>query len=364
MRGVAVLLVMLAHVNLLHATAGNAGVTLFFVLSGFLITALLCQERHAAGRIDLRAFYLRRGLRLLPALAMMLAAVCAYELVFGDPSDLAVRAGAVAFYVANWVALDGHPLGPLRHTWSLAVEEQFYILWPIVLILVRRWQIAFTLAVCGAALSIAERLVVWDGSQRSAFRVYYGTDGASVGLLLGCALALWLTAGRRLPVGRLTAVTGVALLVYALSLEGMRSSYVTVPIIAAVAGVMLLAYLMSGTGRGRALCLRPLRQTGRISYGMYLWHVPILWVIEPRIGGVLLAVVCFPLTYAVALLSWRWVEQPFLKVKVRLSARSDLIGEPRPDPLRPAVRPVRACHVLAEVDRRAVRDDLHTSRAS
>lgn len=182
-----------------------AGVTMFFVLSGFLITTLLFEEHRRTRRIDRLAFYRRRVLRLLPALVLLLAAVAAYVIArqqLGGPSTaeaynpryLPRDSFAALFFIANWLRVRGTFIGQLSHTWSLAIEEQFYLVWPTVLILAapftrRRQTLAISVLLTLALLSILERIALWSGS---GDRIYFGTDTRADALLLGCALALLL----------------------------------------------------------------------------------------------------------------------------------------------------------------------------
>jgi peptidoglycan/LPS O-acetylase OafA/YrhL len=336
-RGLAILLVILAHLEVPGFRSGGvAGVTLFFVLSGFLITSLLMEEFGRAGRIELRAFYRRRMLRLLPALFALIAAVFVYESVAGgNPIADALLA---LLYVGNWVRVGGQGLGLLSHTWSLAIEEQFYLVWPAVLLLARplaprRWRIVFALALIGALGSMLERAALWHGAG-SINRVYFATDARADGLLLGCALALWLTSGRQLRLGWIAGVTALALLAAATVTSGSRAIYIVAPTLASIGGLLLIAFLVTGD-RGALFRWPCLCATGRISYGLYLWHVPIVWVLLPHLARLPLLVrgaIIVGLAWAAAAASYRWVEQPFLRRKHRAAEAAARAGSPRPVP--------------------------------
>ncbi|MGB3664581.1 MAG: acyltransferase, partial [Mycolicibacter algericus] len=218
LRAIAVALVLADHGGIPGVSGGFIGVDLFFVLSGFLITSLLIDELHRTGRVDLAGFWIRRGRRLLPALVLMVLTVAiAHELL---PSDAVVglREDAIAafFWVANWrfVAQQtdyfteaGTP-SPLQHTWSLGVEEQYYFLWPLLLIAValllglrarRRGRLptvggvrltVFLLASAGAAVSAAAaEMLASDRFAATRDRVYFGTDTRAQALLIGAAAA-------------------------------------------------------------------------------------------------------------------------------------------------------------------------------
>lgn len=136
LRGVAVLAVMLGHVNVTGFDSGGwVGVNVFFVLSGFLVTALLLKEHGQSGSIDLIAFYRRRFLRLMPAFVLVVVVVSAVRIFVGD-DHIRANAAASLLYYSNWYRIvSGDDMGPLAHTWSLAIEEQFYLVWPLVLLL-------------------------------------------------------------------------------------------------------------------------------------------------------------------------------------------------------------------------------------
>jgi peptidoglycan/LPS O-acetylase OafA/YrhL len=334
LRGIAVLLVMIGH-GPFPFIGGGPGVTVFFTLSGFLITALLLEERRATGRVDLPRFYARRALRLLPALAVCLV-VMAVVLTFRDEARTGVWLAAL--YVANLAPALGERLPYLSHTWSLSLEEQFYVVWPVTLLLLTRTRRTWpVLAVTSAGVVICAGLRIFVDSRavlaepapvRIAFFALWRADA----LLVGCLLALLLGLALRLPrpVIRIAGLLGVAV-VLAASTQATSDLYfhtwfTLVPL--ATAGI-LLWLLVEPSRLSRFLTWAPLRYTGRISYGLYLWHFPIFQLLKPTLRGlpgvVELAVVAAA-SYAVAALSFRVVEQPFLRVKRRFapgrSARS------------------------------------------
>jgi peptidoglycan/LPS O-acetylase OafA/YrhL len=323
LRGIAVLLVIAAHLgkNLGYEAGGTAGVTLFFVLSGFLITSLLLEEHDRTGHVSLRAFYARRTRRLLPALTVLLAAVATVYVALGVPLRLLV---SVVFYVANWTRANGYDIGLVNHTWSLAIEEQFYIVWPLVLILtVRRSRRALlwgSLVAAGASFGL--RALLYDGSGRQD-RIWFGTDTNAYALLAGCALALWL-AGRQTKGSRPTVAAVVAAGLVAAGWYSSTFGFsIVVPLAATVAGVAMIA-LLYGPGPSGVFAATWLRYAGRRSYAWYLWHVPVLLVLRHQIG--VDATTAAPLTIAATIvlgeLSWRYVEAPFLIRKERRPIRT------------------------------------------
>ena len=311
LRGVAVLLVLAQHAGLpLFPQGGTVGVTLFFVLSGFLITSILRAEHDATGRIDFRGFYLRRARRLLPARALLLIGVSAYLFVSHQSLlDVVLTAG----YASNLAGAAGHNLGNLVHTWTLSLEEQFYLLWPLLLpVVARRRRPAVILAVV-VALVVAWRVVL-SLSGAPTERIYFGPDTRADAIVIGCALAFALarTSARFLR----PAAVGSALLLAGLCAAPPQShlAWLLPPI--TVASLVLVAFAAQSTPR--LLTWRPLVATGRISYGLYLWSFPValsvesrdlpLWVSAPTITAV---------SVALALASWFVVERPFKRRPVQ-----------------------------------------------
>jgi len=331
LRGVAVLAVMGLHNFVPFCNGGNIGVDIFFVLSGFLITSLLLEEWARTGRIRFRDFYLRRALRLLPALFAFLLVLQAYILLRmrGDDFRQMEKASlAVLGYVANWVKAFGMlDLRALNHTWSLSIEEQFYFVWPAIfaVLLVAygrkpRWIVyALILAIAGIAL---RRALIYGAV--SDARIYNGSDTRFDELLTGCLLAVGLGAGLVRAFRALPYLLPPAIILILwwnarpIGPEAMaRFGWVGVE--SSVGLIMLYLVTRSGTLLHRALEARWLVWVGRISYGLYLWHVPI----ASKVGGWPLPgpvrpVVGLALAFAVAAVSYRWIERPFLRRKAKL----------------------------------------------
>jgi peptidoglycan/LPS O-acetylase OafA/YrhL len=322
-RGVAVLLVMLGHLFPSLIAAGAVGVLIFFTLSGFLITTLLIEERETSGRVDLTAFYKRRALRLLPALFTMLAVLLVLQAIVGSQAGYGRPALFAIFYVANWAIIRNVDFHHINHTWSLSIEEHFYLLWPITLVLVgRAWGVRKLLwvALLVAGASWAWRLWLWS-SDASLPRVMYGTDTRLDALLIGCALAIvgwqWI---RRVPIVVTLLAFGAigSLMLIRTNAFHFAVGYTAV----SVATVVFIAVALTGQRIASVLSGRSIVATGRISYGLYLWHLPVFGAVfkfGAPLPRALQMVAAVGLTFATAVLSYRFVEKPFLRLKRRKS---------------------------------------------
>lgn len=329
LRGVAVLLVVLAHAQVPWCRFGGmTGITLFFVLSGFLITSLLLGERDNKGRINIGAFYLRRAGRLLPALAVVIVTVGVAILVFGgDFRQYARGATYTAFYAANFAQANHVPLPFLGHAWSLSIEEQFYLLWPAVLVLTPRPTLKWVL-LGGLAVGVILRVVSYGGIE-DYVSVYYGTATNAFALLAGCTAAVFARDGWYIP----RAMGHVALLgVLAVSAipagTGSRDSAIVILGMVPVAALAAAAVMAAANAQSPAvLSWRPLVFAGTISYGLYLWHV-----VPYGIHGDLRVYTSWPenllLSAAAALVAWASfvvIERPILqRVHSRLAERSQV----------------------------------------
>jgi peptidoglycan/LPS O-acetylase OafA/YrhL len=295
-RGIAIAIVVAFHAFHWPA-AGTLGVDLFFVLSGFLITTLLLEEHARSGRIRIGAFYVRRARRLLPALFVMLApfflvAVSATALGDGAPTWLWLRLGAALTYTSNILVAADPSLASagLIHLWSLAAEEQFYIIWPLLLlVLIRRVGVGRVGRVLGIVLVVAVvyRLqLLLRGA--SIERVYYGPDTHADSLLIGCIFGCYFVRGRLPrfifsdPSRKVSIALSLVVVLAAAVLAGYlpsRLAYETQLLptaFAAAAGVFIVSAALGGSLVARALSARPLVFLGRISYSLYLWHLPLI----------------------------------------------------------------------------------------
>lgn len=339
LRGVAVLGVLFFHAG--HFDGGFLGVDLFFVLSGFLITGLLLTEARARdGRIDLLAFWGRRARRLLPALAVVLAGTLLLVWALGPPNLLryALDDGPwVAANLANWHFVadrvgywDSAGTRVFSHLWSIAVEEQFYVVWPLVLCLTARGRgggrRVAAVAAAGAAASLVLMVVLTTPADTT--RVYEGTDTRAFSLLLG-ALAATEPAARLVSrlgeraAGRWSLVLAAGIGAYWITADGQNSPSLFRGglFLHALAAALLIACLARAprTPAGRFLAAAPLRRLGTVSYSLYLWHWPVyLLLSEERLGleGAPRTAVLLAVSVALAVLSKVLVEDP-----VRFRAR-------------------------------------------
>ena len=337
LRGLALAGVLLFHANG-TLRGGYLGVDLFFVLSGYLITSLLLAEHAATGRIALAPFWVRRARRLFPALLSMMPAIALYGRFIAKPSELqGLRTDAIATlgYVANWRAIFSHKSywelfaspSPLEHCWSLSIEEQFYVVWPLLVAVVlrrangesaRRSILVVSLVL--TALSMAAMLFLFDPAKTS--RVYLGTDTRAASILAGAALAAVIPPSttftqrtvRKLDVLGLLSAVGLA--VAWAKLEGAnRFLYRGGFWLTELGALVLILCAVSGSRSlvARVLGLRPLAWLGTVSYGVYLWHWPVNVLLSPQrlhLHGFWLHVIQLSLTFVIAIVSYRFLEKP------------------------------------------------------
>jgi peptidoglycan/LPS O-acetylase OafA/YrhL len=362
LRALAVIAVLLYHVELPWIPGGFLGVEVFFVISGYLITSLLLAEWRAEGSVDLKAFWLGRARRLLPALYLLVVVTLAYAVLFLPEEVAGLRSDALAAfgYVTNWYLVFNHESyfeavgrpSLLKHLWSLAVEEQFYLFWPVLFWLgtslgatrLRQRRVLLG-ALGGAALSVLLMAILHvPGADPS--RLYYGTDTRAAGLLIGAALAfVWAPGGtRRYPADRRLAEGSVlgrgtirrrwgwltptlldalglialgSLVYFSLSLGEydpfLYRGGLALVSLSSAALIMAIAYPHTRLGGG-LLGWAPLRWIGERSYGIYLWHWPIFMITRSQLDvpleGLPLLILRLGATVVLADLSYRYVETP------------------------------------------------------
>ena len=349
-RGVAVMLVFISHLHMILSPeltfrevtpwkfinrtfeAGFLGVDIFFVLSGFLITSLLLKERSSNQSGMVSRFYKRRALRLLPALYALLIVDFFVSRWENFPRDIQWRTTWHALlYLNNWniVWNFGATQDDLGHLWSLGIEEQFYIVWPIVMITIAALKIppkiAISLTAIFAVFVTWHRLDLWNNGVSWLF-LYVRTDARVDSLLIGATFA-YVYRHYRVPpkILNLLATSSFISLVY------IKYRFASLPlhpflfeggftVIAVLAGIIILAAAEGSWFANRVLISRPLTVIGKVSYGLYLWHLPVFFVLGrhvtsgPKPLRILIGIV---IASAVTSLSWYFVEKPFLNIKNR-----------------------------------------------
>lgn len=297
------------------------GVTLFFVLSGFLITTILIENHTLNGR-SLARFYYRRALRLFPAFMTVIVLSAAALIVLGRQEE-GFRTSAIAgSYVANWAMASGDGLGPLNHAWSLSVEEQFYLVWPLVFLAAWPWlrKLGPWPFLVGATIVVTARIFMWESAVLPA-RLAFGTDTQAHGLLLGAGIAV-LRRQRTIRLPWWTASISITVLCVVAWIIPLGAWYFELgqPVAVAASGVLILATVTTtGPIARRLLSGRPMRNLGRISYSAYLWHYPIMWhlgVIDGHVGW-LLAIGSLAISLAAAMVSYYHIERPILRWRDR-----------------------------------------------
>lgn len=364
LRGLAVLVVVIYHFFGSLAPGGFMGVDMFFVLSGFLITSLLIRERAAMGRVDLKQFWLRRARRIFPAaMAVLVLTTAIAGLVQGDAAvGLKSQFFGTIFFANNWVQIAGSQsyfadsgVQIFAHYWSLAVEEQFYVIFPLIFVLFSRFGSGW-LKVVVSTLAIASflwMLALYD-PQADPTRVYYGTDTHSFGLLLGVLLACVTTTkvsdphADSWPMAWANKNKALISTIGMIALVGLIVMVAVVPdtsvftyrgglLLASILTMILLATLLCETGPAHWLMNRyELRWLGERSFSIYLWHWPVIVIIKQlvynnKLGwsdwaiGIMAVVISLPLSH----FSYEWIETPirrkgYLKVwkmsKIRYKA--------------------------------------------
>jgi peptidoglycan/LPS O-acetylase OafA/YrhL len=338
LRALAVLAVVAYHAGFSWAPGGFLGVDLFFVISGFLITGLLASDWDKRNRIDLPRFWVRRARRLFPALAVMVVVVVALaELV--DRAGLSQLRGdvsAAATYTSNWWQIaEQHsyyarfaPPSLLQHLWSLAIEEQFYLVWPLILVAglccLSRQRLTYLVVWAALASAVVMALLYRPGQDPS--RVYFGTDTHATGLLIGAALALaWPTRKGADPRPRVVrwkldalGLCGLVVVLAGFRYLGAFDSFTYrggLTVVSFGAAALVAVAATPGTFIGKLFSLSPLRWLGVRSYGVYLWHWPVLVFTgsvrgETATVGLTERVALVVLTVLLAAVSYTYVERP------------------------------------------------------
>ena len=343
LRGIAISLVFIQHLQRIiyqngglfggpRLPYGLLGVDIFFVLSGFLITTLLLEEHLNTNRLNLKNFYIRRALRLLPALIILLIFTIVFARLFlpSDEANWTLNLSIIAlFYGTNWVRAFGGPGSDLLgHLWSLAVEEQFYLLWPLALSMLLRLRLQrrrlilliFSLIVL---VCLHRSLMVSPGVD--PFRVYFGSDTRADSLLVGC-LAAMLVSWRMITFNQtlLRSAIVLSLLIigtFVFDLFGFasRTLYTSgFTVFALAVGLFILRVISSPNVFVRLLENRALVWIGKLSYSLYLWHFFTIWItLRVPVSNALRVALATLISVGVAACSFYLIERPFLKLKSR-----------------------------------------------
>lgn len=341
LRGIAVLVVILCHAPPAYRLyGGHVGVDLFFVLSGFLITSILLNEWRDTGRISIPHFYLRRACRLFPAAfsVLLFATIAApfvqpAEELRGSFKD----AASVLFYVFNWRLVDLYANGDgyfhnhmLSHYWSLSVEEQFYLLWPAMLVLLLRLRVPAVPMLAFFAFGIIApavgRALLWQHGP--SLEIYFRSDLRVDGLVWGATLA-WLAHHGMIPTDTevrhyagLIGASALGAFLYFSQFESISNGAnyrYGFSMVGLLSTLMIASVLIAPDALfARFLSLRWLRHVGKISYGMYLWHVPIFVLVgHSGLGDSSKMLIASAATLCIAELSFHYWERPFLVLKDR-----------------------------------------------
>lgn len=332
LRGLAIVMVLLYHGKIVGNGFGFIGVNTFFVLSGFLISSLLVEEWDKSGTINFRHFYIRRALRLLPALIVLLMVFAIFVSVtmpIAHWKQEATGIFAALFYFTNWAQIFSVHISPfLGHTWSLSIEEQFYILWPMLLLWLLRTQKRLSVAcwiTLGAIISAAARFLLFmgtDAANQNPDHLTAGLDMRADSLLVGCAAGVAVAsnisfdgnfARKLLPFAAIVSFFGLFILATVPPLKSWMVCFGW--LMASIFAVILVLKLTTAAGWLKMFFENPvLVQTGRISYGLYLWHYTVLIALQQN-NWPWEHLVYLLWVVPVVLASYYLIERPCLRLK-------------------------------------------------
>lgn len=341
LRAISVLAVILYHLHIDWIDGGFLGVTVFFVLSGYLITDILVNEFEKNGKINFKTFWVKRFRRLIPALVVMLVSIGTWITLFQRDFLVGLRGEILAAftYISNWYyVFQEHsyftkfaPPSPLQHMWSLAVEEQFYIIWPVIML------IALTFVKSKGKLAVFILLLSVISAEAMAFmftpdvdpsRVYFGTDTRAFSILLGAALAIiWPSAKlsdnvtpelkKTLNITGIVSLLALLVMMVFIQEDGSFLYYGGMYLASAVTAVLIAVIVHPASSISKLFSFKPLIWIGVRSYGIYIWHFPIIVLLgiavkTESISGTKIAIALI-LTFILSALSFSLVEEPIRK---------------------------------------------------
>ena len=335
LRGVAIALVMAFHYRRTLVPGGFVGVDLFFVISGYVITLSILREVENRSSFGIIEFYRRRILRLYPALTCLIVIALTVPMSgIGNRGNDMVAATTTVVGAWNWTLALGHSdFTSLVHIWSLSVELQFYLAWPVLLILMlrrlTRERCALILGTMSLAMALWTYYLASDGAPW--YRTYYGTDARAQALLIGCVLALIPASGLVRAAQRLwpLAVAGLLLISASVEITGATLGLGGISLVAVLAGSAAAAAV--GTPRNllrRGLELAPLQWLGLRSYSLFLWHIPVAYGAHAMFPRYWLPVATVG-SLAIAEISYRLLERPFLRRRQWVRGDLPWMGRPR-----------------------------------
>lgn len=330
-RAVAVLMVFAVHAFPEQTFPGGLGVDVFFLISGFLITRILLREHAKTGTIRLKEFYVKRLLRLWPPLIAMVVVMAGLVIALGESAvNTSVRSALALFYTSNIVmTVTELSMGHLAHTWSLAMEEQFYLWWPLVLVLMLGRRLSHRTIAIILATAVAACLVGWVLTADSA---PFSPITKAAGLLAGCLTAILVARRPWQNTPAAFAAVGVFIAAFAAETMGVIGRDWSMVIVTLALPFLVLHIAFGQSIIVRALSVRWLVYGGVISYAAYLWHYPVLQVLAgtelPQVAAALIGLIA---TVGLAALSMKFVEGPALRLKDRVGSGSSQVRESVPD---------------------------------